>query len=42
MATSFNEVESLRSKIAELGLTAEMTGSNAVGDKTRARLRIQG
>lgn len=42
LATSFNEVESLRSKIAELGLTAEMTGSNAVGDKTRARLRIQG
>jgi hypothetical protein len=32
----------LRAKIAEQGLTAEMTGSNAVGDKTRARLRIKG
>ena len=42
LASSFNEVEVLRAKIAEQGLTAEMTGSNAVGDKTRARLRIKG
>lgn len=42
LAPSFNAVEVLRSKIAEQGLTAEMTGSNAVGDKTRARLRIKG
>jgi general secretion pathway protein L len=42
LASSFNEVEVLRAKIAEQGLTAEMTGSNTVGDKTRARLRIKG
>ncbi len=42
LAPSFNEVENLRAKIAELGLSAEMTGSNSVGDKTRARLRIKG
>lgn len=42
LASSFNEVETLRAKIAEQGLIAEMTGSNAVGDKTRARLRIKG
>jgi len=42
LAPSFKDVEDLRTKIEEQGLSAEMTGSNAVGDKTRARLRIKG
>ena len=39
---NFNAVEELRLRIEQQGLNAEMTGSNAEGDRTRARLRIRG
>ncbi len=42
IANSFDDVETARSNIEKLGLTAELTGTNADGDKTRARLRVRG
>ena len=42
VAPEFNDVETVRSKLEKAGLTAELTGSNAEGSKTRARLRVRG
>ena len=42
LASDFNDVETARANLAKLGLKAELTGSNAEGGKTRARLRIRG
>ena len=42
LAAGFNDVETTRSKLEALGLTAVLTGSNAEGNKTRARLKIKG
>ncbi len=42
IAREFNDVETVRSNLESEGLSAELTGSNADGDKTRARLRIRG
>lgn len=38
---TFNDVEKLRADIAAQGLTAELTGSDQNGAKTRARLRVK-
>ena len=42
LASGFNDVETARANLEKLGLKAELTGSNAEGDKTRARLRVRG
>lgn len=42
LANEFKNVEDVRSKIQQAGFTAELAGSSADGDKTRARLRIKG
>ena len=42
LANGFNDVETARANLEKAGLTAELTGSNAEGDKNRARLRIRG
>ncbi len=42
LAAGFNDVETARANLEKLGLKAELTGSNAEGDKTRARLRVRG
>ncbi|ARN74845.1 type II secretion system protein GspL [Oceanicoccus sagamiensis] len=42
LAPRFNDVETARANLEKLGLKAELTGSNAEGDKTRARLRVRG
>lgn len=39
-AAAFKDVEAVRTAIAGKGLDAQLTGSNADGDKTRAQLRI--
>lgn len=39
-AASFKDVENVRLAIAKKGLEAQLTGSNADGEKTRAQLRI--
>ena len=41
LANDFDDVETLRASIEGLGLKAELTGSSADGNKTRARLRIK-
>ncbi len=41
LANGFNDVESTRATLASKGLLAELTGSNAEGNKTRARLRVR-
>ena len=41
LANGFNDVETLRGNIEQAGLRADLTGSNAEGDKTRARLRVR-
>lgn len=41
-AASFADVERLRQGIASRGLKAELVGSSADGDRTRAQLRISG
>ncbi|WP_101757509.1 type II secretion system protein GspL [Oceanicoccus sp. KOV_DT_Chl] len=41
LAAGFNDVETARAKLEKLGLKAELTGSNAEGDKTRARLKVR-
>lgn len=40
IAGSFKDVESLRAAIAATGLDAQLAGSNADGEKTRAQMRI--
>ncbi len=40
VAKSFKDVEALRAAIAKTGLDAQLVGSNADGEKTRAQLRI--
>lgn len=42
LASGFDDVETVRANLENLGLTAELTGSNADGNSTRARLRIRG
>lgn len=42
LARGFNDVETTRASLETAGLIADLTGSNAEGDKTRARLRIRG
>ena len=42
LANTFDDVETVRTKLEQLGLSAELTGSSAEGSKTRARLRIRG
>lgn len=42
LAAGFDDVETARTNLEKLGLKAELTGSNAEGDKTRARLKIRG
>lgn len=42
LVNGFNNVESTRASLVKAGLGAELTGSNAQGGKTRARLRIKG
>ncbi len=39
-AASFKDVEAVRAAIAGKGLNAQLMGSNADGDKTRAQLRV--
>ncbi|MGK0500134.1 MAG: type II secretion system protein L [Oceanicoccus sp.] len=41
LANDFNDVETTRYNLEKLGLTAELTGSNNQGEKTRARLRVR-
>jgi general secretion pathway protein L len=41
-AKNFEDVERSRVKLEQLGLKAELTGSSAEGDRTRARLKIKG
>lgn len=41
LANSFDDVETVRTRLEQLGLDAALTGSSADGDKTRARLRIR-
>ncbi|MET0377488.1 MAG: type II secretion system protein GspL [Spongiibacteraceae bacterium] len=40
VAKSFKDVEALRAAIAKTGLDAQLVGSNADGERTRAQLRI--
>lgn len=42
LADQFKDVEAVRAAIQSLGLKAELEGSSAEGDTTRARLRISG
>ncbi|MEH6911925.1 MAG: type II secretion system protein GspL [Oceanicoccus sp.] len=42
LAPGFDDVETVRTNLEKLGLTAELTGSSADGSNTRARLRIRG
>lgn len=42
ITNGFNDVENARVSLEKAGLRAELTGSNAEGDKTRARLKIGG
>ena len=42
LAPGFNDVENIRAGIEQAGLQAELTGSNAEGNNTRARLRVRG
>ncbi len=42
LANTFDDVETVRGELEKRGLTAELTGSSAEGNKTRARLRIRG
>ena len=42
LAEQFNDVETVRAKLEAAGLNADLTGSNAEGNKTRARLRVRG
>ncbi len=39
-AATFKDIESVRAAIEKTGLSAQLVGSNADGDKTRAQLRI--
>ncbi len=41
LANNFNDVETMRANLEKQGLEAELTGSSAEGEKTRARLRIR-
>jgi type II secretion system protein L len=41
LANSFDDVETVRARLEKRGLNAALEGSNAEGDKTRARLRIR-
>lgn len=41
LANGFNDVETVRANLEKAGLVAELGGSNAEGNKTRARLRIK-
>lgn len=41
-AAAFKDIEAVRVAIANTGLNAQLIGSNADGDKTRAQLRIAG
>lgn len=40
VAGSFKDVEALRAAIAATGLDAQLAGTNADGEKTRAQMRI--
>ncbi|MGB0287387.1 type II secretion system protein GspL [Aequoribacter sp.] len=42
MASDFDALETLRSKLASAGLKVELENSNAQGDQVRARLRVGG
>jgi type II secretion system protein L len=42
LANSFNEVETVRSRLQKQGVQAELSGSSNDAGKTRARLRIRG
>ena len=42
IAAGFNDVETARNNLEKLGLKAELTGSSADGNQTRARLKISG
>ena len=42
MASDFDALETLRSKLATAGLKVELENSNAQGDQVRARLRVGG
>lgn len=42
LADGFDDVETARSQLEKRGLSAELTGSSADGNKTRARLKIRG
>lgn len=40
VANTFDDVETARANLDKVGLKAELTGSSADGDKTRARLKV--
>jgi type II secretion system protein L len=42
LAAGFDDVETARNNLEKQGLKAELTGSSADGNKTRARLKIRG
>jgi len=42
MASDFDALETLRSKLASAGLKVELENSSAQGDQVRARLRVGG
>lgn len=42
LADGFDDVETVRARLEELGMSAELTGSSTEGNNTRARLRVRG